>query len=214
LPAVADIQNTVVKEFIRDPRVVTGVLSKGESRETLENFWGNIYLRGQMIFDPTADIADGAYGQPATGLPASRAFVVGADGKIALPFFGHDPDRIIGTIYELLDVPDPLQLSLQESLDGTLLCWNDLAGEESYDVIRGRLDDLLRDGSVIDLGAVDCIETGSADNCTSGSEDPELPGVGEAFFYLVRHNGDAIPTYGSDVGARIRIPTTGDCPTE
>ena len=50
------------------------MLSKGESRETLENFWGNIYLRGQMIFDPTAAIADGAYGQPATGLPASRAF--------------------------------------------------------------------------------------------------------------------------------------------
>jgi hypothetical protein len=45
----------------------------------------------------------GAYLQPGTlNLPASRSFVIGPDQSVFLPVFGHDPTRIIGSIYGLL----------------------------------------------------------------------------------------------------------------
>jgi hypothetical protein len=97
-----DIQNTVVKEFANDPRVATAVMSQAESAIRLETFWQNVYLRGQMIFDPTGEIARDAYAQPQTGLPFGRSFVIGPDQTVVLALFGYDPDRVINTIYELL----------------------------------------------------------------------------------------------------------------
>ncbi len=107
MSAVADLQNTVVKEFENDSRVVTAVMSQAESRPTLETFWRNVYLRGQMLFDPNGAVAGQTYGQPYTGLPFGRAFIIGPDQTVELPLFGHDPRTVIQTLHDMLGDPRP-----------------------------------------------------------------------------------------------------------
>jgi|GEM_PF-4870147 len=97
------MQNTIVKEFAHHPRVATAVMSQAESRSTLEKFWRNVYLRGQMIFDPTGETAQRAYAQPDVGFPFGRAFVIGPQQTVVLPLAGYDSELIIDTIYDLLD---------------------------------------------------------------------------------------------------------------
>lgn len=77
-------------------------MSEAESADTLETFWRNLYLRCPLIFDPVGTIAGDDYDQPRTGLPFGRIFVIGPDQKVALPLFGHDPDRVIAFVEELL----------------------------------------------------------------------------------------------------------------
>lgn len=103
MPAVADIQNTIVKEFAGDSRVVTAVMSQDEEKATLEEFWLNVYLRGSMIYDPDGSVALGAYGQPSVALPASRWFIIDHEQRVVIPQYGYDPDRAIDTIHALLD---------------------------------------------------------------------------------------------------------------
>jgi hypothetical protein len=86
--------------------VVTAVVSVPAVPEELEKFWSNVYLRGRMLYDPTAFVND-AYQQPPAGippLPASRGFLIGADQRIILANFGHDPQLFIDAIYEHLPV--------------------------------------------------------------------------------------------------------------
>jgi hypothetical protein len=82
-------------------------MSQLESIERLETFWRNVYLRGPMLFDPTGEVAGEAYGQPFSGLPRSRGFVIGPDGRVALAVVGHDPDRITATLRNLLNELPP-----------------------------------------------------------------------------------------------------------
>ena len=118
MSAVADIQNTIVKEFADEPRVVTAVMDQAEMRSKLETFWRNVYLRGQMIYDPTGDIARIAYAQPAIGLPFGRGFVIGPDQTVELPLFGYNPDLIIQTIYALLaELSEPGDLNCDGVID-------------------------------------------------------------------------------------------------
>jgi hypothetical protein len=100
------MQNTIVKEFENNPDVVTFVYNQGgifgETRDWLETFWENYYLRGAVVFDETGFTAVTDYGQPMTDLPFSRGFIIDQDGKVALPYFGHHPKMVIEKIYELL----------------------------------------------------------------------------------------------------------------
>jgi len=99
------MQNTIVKEFADDPRVVALVLDQGgEHGETLDwmrTWWDNVYLRGGVLWD-----ADGAvgrlYAQPATGLPFGRGFIIDQHGVVDTPYFGHDPALVIARIRQLL----------------------------------------------------------------------------------------------------------------
>jgi hypothetical protein len=118
LSAVADVQNTIVKEFAGDPRVVTAVMSQGEPRGTLETFWRNLYLRGPMLFDPTGSVGGQDYSQPGTGFPFAREFVIGPDQTVVLAHFGYDPDLIINTIHDLLaEIPLPGDLDGDGDVD-------------------------------------------------------------------------------------------------
>lgn len=108
MPAVADVQNTVERSFSEDPRVATAVMSNAETREDLETFWNNVYLRGRMLFEPSGVISTDAYAQPDTYLPASRWFVVGPDQTIVKPSFGYDPSLILATIEGVLATMPPL----------------------------------------------------------------------------------------------------------
>jgi hypothetical protein len=100
------MQNSIVKEFADNPRVVVAVYDEGgrlgETREWLEIFWSNYFLRGGVIFDEDGTVSRGAYGQPATGLPFGRGFIIDQDLRVALPYFGHQPAMVIEKIHELL----------------------------------------------------------------------------------------------------------------
>lgn len=104
MPAVADLQNSVVKEFADEPRVFAGIMSQAESAATQERVWRNFYLRGPLLFDRTGAVAGAVtYGQPFTvGLPFSRGFIIGPDLSVAVPQFGYNPQSTIEHIYELL----------------------------------------------------------------------------------------------------------------
>lgn len=100
------MQNTIVKEFEEHPNVFAAVFQQGgahgETREWLETFWDNYYLRGGVIYDENGDIGGSAYSQPSLGLPFGRGFIIDQEGRVALPYFGHQPEMAIAKIYELL----------------------------------------------------------------------------------------------------------------
>ncbi len=72
-------------------------------------------------------------------------------------------------------VIDPVAIALEQSASGTLVFWPAVSGAESYDVIRGELNNIVETSVVINLGTVVCIEANSTDENTLGWEDGELP---------------------------------------
>jgi hypothetical protein len=97
----------------------------------------------------------------------------------------------------------------------TVVSWDTLSGPIRYDVIRGDGASLALPGNdIVDLGAVVCLENDSPDADTVGDEDPELPGPGQLFFYLLRGSmgANAGPgSYGQATTGEERLPTSGDC---
>ncbi len=97
----------------------------------------------------------------------------------------------------------------------TLVSWPVVSGPLRYDIIRGDVAELARDGGAgTDLGAVVCLENDSPDNDTLGFEDAEQPGVGDAFFYLYRGTqglDDGPGSYGTASTGGERLPATGGC---
>jgi hypothetical protein len=80
----------------------------GEDAAWFRTFWDNVYLRGWAVFEESGTISRDRYGQPATGLPFGRGFVIGRDGRVVLPYFGHQPRLVIDTINRLLrEQPGP-----------------------------------------------------------------------------------------------------------
>ena len=104
------MQNTILREFEGHPDVVTTVLDQGGANgEVLSwvlTFWSNYFLRGFLLWDPDGSVGS-QYGQPATGLPFGRGFLIGRDGRVVLPHFGHDPRLVIDAIYDLLGCTQP-----------------------------------------------------------------------------------------------------------
>ncbi len=101
------MQNTIIREFVDDPRVFVAPFqqggSNGETREWLEVFWRNNYLRDKLIWDEFGTIGSQVYKQPSTGLPFGRGFIIDRDGHVVLPYFGHQPQMVINKIHELLE---------------------------------------------------------------------------------------------------------------
>ncbi|NWF99492.1 MAG: hypothetical protein HXY19_00895 [Thermoanaerobaculaceae bacterium] len=103
------MQNTIVKAFENDPAVVTVLYDEGgrngETWEWLETVWSHYFLRGEVVYEATGEMSRSVFGQPATGLPFGRGFIVAPDGTLALPYFGHQPQLVIDTINALLGRP-------------------------------------------------------------------------------------------------------------
>jgi hypothetical protein len=108
-------------------------------------------------------------------------------------------------------VVDPVAIALGQSASGTVVSWAVVPGAESYDVIRGKLNNVVYTGVVINLGTVLCIEANSIDESTLGFEDGELPDPGQAFFYLVEYDDGISSTYGTESAGKPRAPGSGDC---
>jgi hypothetical protein len=110
------------------------------------------------------------------------------------------------------NVVDPVQLSLQTGSAGTVVQWMEVQGAQSYNVIRGSLDEVVMSETAIELGPVECIEAQSADTDTIGWEDETLPGAGQVFFYAVEYvHGNTSSTYGTESAPMPRVPGVGAC---
>jgi len=114
----------------------------------------------------------------------------------------------------LIDRNTPAVIRISSGPAPTTVTWDVESGPATYDVLRGDLAGLGANGTGgIDLGTVLCVENDSSDNSTAGFEDPDLPGSGQAFFYLYRGSqGVSDPgSYGSSSAGEERLPTSGDC---
>lgn len=96
----------------------------------------------------------------------------------------------------------------------TWLAWQPFPCAETYDVIRGDLPGLSIDGSVVDLGPVNCLANDLPFPTTSqGPLDAEVPAPGHAFSYLVRARTPfGLLPYGFTNSGLVRTPSSGDCP--
>jgi len=116
-------------------------------------------------------------------------------------------------------VVEPVLVTAEESAAGTLVRWSEAPGALAYNVVRGAVSSLREEVDRIDLGEIRCVESGSMDAITSGSEDSALPAPGAAFFYLVEYNAgseDALGTgsassFGTEAVAKPRLPASGGC---
>ncbi|MCH7779778.1 MAG: right-handed parallel beta-helix repeat-containing protein [Acidobacteria bacterium] len=108
-------------------------------------------------------------------------------------------------------VIDPVAIVLERSASGTVVSWAVVPDAESYDVIRGELNNVMETSVVISLGTVLCIEANSTDESTLGWEDGELPEPGQSFFYLVEYDDGISSSYGTEGADKPRAPGPGDC---
>jgi hypothetical protein len=108
-------------------------------------------------------------------------------------------------------VVDPIQVELGESAAGTFLSWSAVPGARFYNVIRGRLADIVHGGAFIDLGAVVCIAAAAIDTSTQEQADSEVPPLGAAFFYLVEYDDGNASSYGSESSGAPEVPASGAC---
>jgi len=95
--------------------VVAAPFNDGESVSHLQTYYTNFFLRDFLIMDPSKQ-ASPNYGQPSIGIPMARAFIIDPQGKVALPYFGHQPQLAVKSLLAfkrqgLTCVPDAATIS-------------------------------------------------------------------------------------------------------
>jgi hypothetical protein len=108
-------------------------------------------------------------------------------------------------------VTEPLMIEMSKGDEGTRLAWSQAPGSGSYNVIRGRLADLIVRDPAYDLGTVHCIESSSPNENTDGDEDADVPEPGEVFIYMVDYGTTVRSAYGTVSADKPRFPRLGDC---
>jgi Tol biopolymer transport system component len=96
----------------------------------------------------------------------------------------------------------------------TVVAWDAEPQAIAYDLIRGDVAALSRDGGTVDLGPVTCVENDSRDLDNVESEDATQPAPGQVFFYLLRGSPGPLVgpgSYGQGSGGRERVAASGDC---
>jgi hypothetical protein len=119
--------------------------------------------------------------------------------------------RFIAVPHDQNGLIDPVVIVLGQGVSGTVVSWAVVPDAQSYDVIRGDLNNVLETGEEINLGTVVCIEANSMDESTLGWEDGELPQLGKTFFYLVEYDSGISSSYGTESAPKPRVPGLGDC---
>lgn len=111
--AEVDMQNTIIKEFVDNPKVETFVLNENQLErdpvEWIQTWTTNFYQRSPMLYDVDGTVGGQVFSQPKVGnMPFGRGFIIDQNGKVAKAFFGHQPQMVISTIYDLMinDVPE------------------------------------------------------------------------------------------------------------
>ena len=109
-------------------------------------------------------------------------------------------------------VSEPLPILAFNNDAGTVVQWPDVAGAQFYSVVRGKVQNIHERAGSYHLGTLTCIASVTTETSTAGSEDPEVPPLGEAFFYLFRIRwGTERDGYGRARNGLERIPSSGDC---
>ena len=116
--------------------------------------------------------------------------------------------------HDMGGVTEPMMIAAHEDGTGTVVEWSLVPGAFSYNVTRGEIKNLREMDEFFHLGQLTCIASTTTQTDTMGSEDPELPAMGEAFFYLVEYD-DGLPSgYGTESAAKERFapPGQSSCP--
>jgi hypothetical protein len=92
--------------------VETFVLNENQKDRDPEywvKFWSSqYYQRAPMLYDADGTVGSDIFSQPGVGnMPFGRGFIIDQNGKVAKVFFGHQPQMVISTIYELLNTVEP-----------------------------------------------------------------------------------------------------------
>jgi Thrombospondin type 3 repeat len=107
---------------------------------------------------------------------------------------------------------DPIRLRMSRLAGVTSIAWDTVPWAESYDVVRGRLEEITERPTTIDVGPVVCLVAGST-STTLDLADPELPLAGRAFVYLVQyHDGWSPSSFGAASVSKPRTVGPGGCP--
>lgn len=111
--AEVDMQNTIIREFMDNPNVETYVLNENQQERDPESWvtlWATkFYQRAPMLYDSLGTVGGITFSQPSVGnMPFGRGFIIDQNGKVAKAFFGHQPQMVISTIYDLLDSPESI----------------------------------------------------------------------------------------------------------
>ncbi|MFH1573609.1 MAG: hypothetical protein ABIG68_06465, partial [Acidobacteriota bacterium] len=79
-----------------------------------------------VLFEESGQVSRGSYDQPDTGLPFGRGFIIDQQGRIAVPYFGHQPEAAVAAVYALLggSAPEP-GISIPH-LTGGVDSWRDV----------------------------------------------------------------------------------------
>ncbi len=111
--AEVDMQNTIIKEFANNANVETYVLNENQFErdpiDWMQTWTSHFYQRAPMLYDADGSIGGQIFSQPKVGnMPFGRGFIIDQEGRIVKAFFGHQPQMVIETIYELMlnDVPE------------------------------------------------------------------------------------------------------------
>ena len=122
---------------------------------------------------------------------------------------GQNPD-LLPEVW-LIDLNAPWTLTVTGK-PATLVSWGTRAGTWTYDVIRGRVENLAALPTSIDLGPVVCLENDSPDTDTQCFEDTASPLPGRSFSYLARSfDGATDSDYGRSSSGKVRLPASGGC---
>jgi hypothetical protein len=117
----------------------------------------------------------------------------------------------VGVPHDREGVAEPLSLRVEENPAGTRVAWPALPGARRYDLVRGDLGSLRMTVEGIDLGAVSCLQTGTAVATVAGREDTARPAPGQAFFYLVACDDGAPGSFGTVSAPGPRSAWAGGC---
>ena len=81
-----------------------------------------------------------------------------------------------------------MMIAAHENGTGMVLAWDAVLGALFYDAVRGKVSNLRDKLDFFHLGQLTCNAPNTIQRSTLGSEDSEIPTLGEAFFYLGRFN--------------------------
>ncbi len=160
-----------------------GVSNDGHGR--LSGFaWGENV--GWIDFAP----ADGGVRiDPATGLFGGLAWGENV-GWINFDASAAGLGLSVRTAWRCSPVPAPPSgvpvLGLERIGATTVLAWAPVAGATSYDLVRGRVRELLESGGDVSVAGVNCLSRRQAETRFSGGLAAVDPEPGEAVWYLVR----------------------------
>jgi hypothetical protein len=126
---------------------------------------------------------------------------------------GGNPDFYWEIVVTDYNAPNPPVISPGPA--PTTVSFEPEPGRIRYDIIRGDVADIQDlGGGIIDLGPVLCVEDDSPDPTTAGSDDPDTPASGQAFFFAFRGTmgTSAGPgSYGTGTNGSDRVPGAGAC---